>query len=219
MANMNQVPQIVHRKDIIQLGADISCKCGRTKERAHCPSCGRIKLYAMADNVIAIAPDNIAVRECKTYRCLGCGEKFNDVDWYFNCHAPIKIDWAATKKAQKEQRQKEATEKWLLRIEMGERFSYNDRTQCKAETGFDPEVLRELNRALEIRKKQLTPEQKDKIEQTADKLRQQRAGLPVIDSNKKLTPLQQHIENCNHCMTNDELCPVGQKLQNGDVTP
>lgn len=140
MPENTQVPKILERKDVILLSADIECPCGRLKDRPHCPACGRTKLYGKADTEPARSPNGDVINNCKTYRCLGCAEQFNDVDWYFNCHAPIKIDWIATRAAQKAK----LKEEWLRRVLSPEQFDWNTRQKCRAEVGFDPLEQRDL---------------------------------------------------------------------------
>lgn len=161
------MPKIVERKDIIILSAELKCKsCTRSKERAHCPECGKIRLYGMTETVPAATPDGeIIVSNCKVYRCTGCAEKFNDVDWYFNCHATPKVDWKATKEEMRKRKQEE----WMLRIEQGENFSYNMRVKCMAETGFDPITIRRLKTDLKRRPATASLS----LQQQIDKLRKQ----------------------------------------------
>jgi hypothetical protein len=138
--NNDAIPNIRDRKDVIILSADIECLCGRLKDRAHCPVCGKIKLYGRAVTEMAMMPNGDVVKDCKTYRCSGCAEVFNDVAWYFNCHAPKKIDMIATKKLQAEH----IKNYWMERIATGEKFDYNTRTKCIAQSGLDPWAMQEL---------------------------------------------------------------------------
>lgn len=142
----NNMPQILERDDVIILSSLETnvCKCGRLRDKVHCPSCGKSKTYGMADTMIAATPNGDIVKGCKVYRCQACGQKFNDIDWYFNCRAPVKIDWEATRARQKQEEQKAKQERWMIRIESGEKFSFNDRMKCKAEIGADPDDLRAL---------------------------------------------------------------------------
>jgi hypothetical protein len=161
MATTPNIPKIYDRKDIIKLAEDIICRCDRPKHKAHCPECGKVKLYGMSETTPAAMPDGNVISNCKVYRCTACGEKFNDVDWYFNCRAPKAIDWTATKKMQKEK----LRESWMDRIVAGETFDWNTRQKCKAEVGFDPEQMRQLFKAAEKNKPtELTHQQKiDKV--------------------------------------------------------
>jgi hypothetical protein len=157
----NSVPVIKYRDDIIVLSEVLECHCGRRKERVHCPACGRTKLYGSAHTSPIKLPNSQDVMQgCRTYRCERCGAKFNDIDWYFNCRAPKKIDFAETRKLQLEIAKKEAQEKWMRRIQFGERFEHNDRVKCKAEAGFDPEEIRALMQHAEAMKKRLNQEKK-----------------------------------------------------------
>lgn len=168
----NQInPIYSDRKDKIVLSIDIICgRCGRTKERAHCPCCGKIKLRGLAPTVFAQIPEtNEIVKDCKTYRCDGCSEKFNDVDWYFSCHAPVKVDWKATKELQRKRSLKE----WIDVIKSSGRLGHNERLQFKKETGRDArEVEDQIIRAIRFQSKTKVPmtpretivELKDRIE-------------------------------------------------------
>lgn len=161
MSTAPNTPKILDRKDIIILSANIECHCGRLKDKTHCPNCGRLRLYGMSETVMAATPDGDIVKDCKVYRCVGCGEKFNDVDWYFKCHAPIKIDWSATKaKAAKELRDRKLKE-WTDRIRLGHHFDYNDRQKCKAETGMNlPEIQELMKAAMRYKPRVLTNREK-----------------------------------------------------------
>lgn len=152
------IPNIVTQHETIILTKERECTCGRTKEKIHCPSCGKVRTYGFSDTEPVRLPNGDVLKDCRFYRCQACGLKFSDVDWYFNCTAPIRIDWAATKARIEADTKKAAQEKWMLRIEIGEKFDHNDRVKCKAEAGFDPEEMRFLiNRTKQYKK----PENKE----------------------------------------------------------
>lgn len=210
--NNDNIPVIRERKDVIIMNETLECACGRLKNRAHCPACGSVRLYGMAETKMALLPNNDVVKDCKTYRCVACAEKFNDVDWYFNCHASKKIDWVATKAKAREYQAKELLNNWWIRCEHGERFSYNDRTKCKAETGMFPEEIRDLQKAQALRKAKLTPEQRQRIEAQAEKIRMGSAGI-IKEPDTEPTALEVHIMNCNYCNTHDDNCEIAKKLE------
>lgn len=200
MTTPTNIPKIYERKDIIRLSAELICRCDRTKEKAHCPCCGKVKLYGMSETTPAAMPDGNIISNCKVYRCIGCGEKFNDVDWYFNCHAPIKIDWAATKAKQKQ----EILKGWQKRIQAGERFDWNDRQKCKSECGFDPEQVRIAMKDMErIRK---SKPQTSRIDEIKDEI--QSVTLYMKD----------HPEDTEAIKDIEQLNEELHKLENGGDT-
>jgi len=46
------------------------------------------------------------------------------------------------KKKKTEEQQREYIENWMVRIKGKEQFSYNDRSKCRAQCGFDPVEMR-----------------------------------------------------------------------------
>lgn len=218
MSNHGTIPQILDRDSIIIMSESIECECGRTKEKAHCPKCGRTKLYAMSDREPAQMASGDVVKSCIRYRCIGCGHKFNDVEWYFNCTAPKKIDWAATKAQQKEAEIKEATRIWMLRIEAGERFDYNDRTKCKAQTGMDPEVMRQLLQHNKEILAKLPAEKQEVVKRQAAINRGEIVENEEKDNKSLQDKLDDHMINCNKCniLPKGEYCEEGQKILKGE---
>lgn len=195
VANTNQedMPKAYERKDIIKLSSDIVCDCGRLKDRPHCPECGRTKLTGFADTIIAMIPGTQdIIKDARIYRC-SCGNKYNDIDWYFSCHAPKKIDWAATKKKHKNQQLQESIATWMDRIRaasrIGIRLDHNDRVKCKAETGISVEDFITMMRNLDKDKKVADPR---KIAKNA---------------------YDAHVELCQYCLSNIDHCPEGQQLK------
>jgi hypothetical protein len=63
------------------------CLCGRLATRAHCPNCGGYQTYAYANPQLITRPGGKRVK-LKAFRCLVCGEMFNEDDWQLRCHAP-----------------------------------------------------------------------------------------------------------------------------------
>jgi len=180
-------PQFVERKDIIKLGADINCDCGRVKDRAHCPCCGKVKLYGKTGTIMVLIPNTlITVKDCKRYRCMGCAEEFNDVDWYFNCHAPKKIDWAATKQLARNRDLKE----WIDYIKSHGRLGYNDRQQFERETGKDAREIEDLLIAAMKRKPKTTMTTDEAIITLKDQLE----STKLYMAEKAKTP--EDIEDC-----------------------
>lgn len=198
--NKQEQPKFYERKDVIKLSADIECKCGRLKDRPHCPECGRTKLTGFADTIIAVIPNTLdTIKDARVYRCA-CGNKYNDADWYFNCHAPLKIDWEATKARIRNKNIAELTNKWLARIQRHEHFSHNDRVKCKAETGQWPEdfksMLHMYDNPLRVQQINEKMAQEDRIAKLAIK-----------------KELEKHIDECTYCMSNIDYCEVAQKLK------
>ena len=62
------------------------CQCGRRASVRHCPVCGSSRLYGYS-NPQYIEKDDGTFEAAKLYRCLGCGEKFQDSQREF-CEAP-----------------------------------------------------------------------------------------------------------------------------------
>jgi hypothetical protein len=179
--------QRLEASSIIILSEEL-CQCERPKTKPHCPNCGRVKLYAYSDTTIAIQPKTgDFLINCKTFRCLGCGEKFNDAEWYFSCHAPKQIDWEATKK----QRREAIKQDWYRRVATGEHFDFNTRQKCRAEAGFDPQ---DLKASITLAKMQAKSERKIDFEST-------KALKDTL--NGMLEYLDYHKKNCKVCQMNE----------------
>jgi hypothetical protein len=146
LPNNQPVPKILNRQDVIVESANIICKCGRPKSRPHCPKCGSVQTRAKASTSPVKLDNGDVILGCNSFRCIICNTKFNDVDWYFNCHVAPKPDIAATKAKQESDRQGKLFEAWMIRVKSGERFTYNDNTQCKSETGRTIEHIRDMLR-------------------------------------------------------------------------
>lgn len=152
-----KVPKIYERDEIIKLSAELICRCERPKDRAHCPRCGRASFDTKVHTKPAISPEGDVIKGCVNYRCKNCSQKFNDVDWYFNCQAPPKIDWAIKKEAIARMKKNAYIHDWEIRIQteidrakiLGttmRKFTYNEETQCKAQTGMDLSDLKRIVR-------------------------------------------------------------------------
>lgn len=132
--------KIYDREEVIKLSNE-NCRCGRVKNKPHCPNCGWSKLYAKAHRTVQILPSEDILHKCVNYRCEHCGERFNDIDWYFNCHAPIKIDWNATRAEYRRREKEKFINEWTIRVRQGETFKFNDYTQCRAQTGMSLDYI------------------------------------------------------------------------------
>lgn len=173
--NNDSNPKMYNKAEIIKLGSDIPCPCGRWKDKPHCPQCGRAKLYARAEKHPALTPSGDVIIDCTTYRCENCATKFNDIDWYFKCHAPIKIDWAATKARFKQQQQEKAIADWIIRIKQNEKFGFNDHTQCRAQTGVDLNSI--INNVRDTNRPVSTISKQERIELLKNWIEKAKAGL------------------------------------------
>lgn len=61
-------------------------QCGR-EFRPHCPSCGSYRHYGLASRKDRLTDNDGNVRVLNVYRCLGCGNVYNEDAWMFNCIA------------------------------------------------------------------------------------------------------------------------------------
>ena len=62
-----------------------ACRCGRPRDRKHCPSCGSMQCYALSSRK-TIRADG---QEYTTYRCRNCGTYFDEKQWREECNAPV----------------------------------------------------------------------------------------------------------------------------------
>ena len=240
---MSNDTKFVNCGDLVILSAELECVCGRTKERAHCPKCGRVKLYASSETVMKVASfTGDVVKDCVLYRCMGCGHKFSDLDWYFHCRAPKKIDFGAMK----QKKQDQLKEYWLDRIRTERTFDYNTRAKCRAEAGFDPvdmqKLFQEAKKLINRPHKELTVEEqisfcKEEIdnveywikmhpgedhESAKDQIARAKVKIyalkhPNAESEASLkNKLESHMVNCNLCniLPDGQYCPEGQRIKN-----
>jgi len=168
--NVN-VPKIYDRDEIIILSDDIQCNCGRAKNRPHCPACGSVQKYAQSERMPAKLESGDVIKNVRIYRCIACGQKYNDIDWYFNCQLSPKVDVAATKKLYEAQARKERLAEWDIRIRAGEKFNYNDKTSFKSQCGGSLDDYIDLIRKTDaLMKQRLQLEQYQSKEERLDKL-------------------------------------------------
>ena len=182
---------------------DTLCVCGKDKNTTHCPQCGRINFYALKTTITRPHPisgeivDNVTM-----FRCRTCGCHFDNLQWQFDCKAPVssKLEQA---------RQREDNRQTLIHNAItGVRFTENDKRHFRKIVGMEYDMYVSLHKRAQQQKTAA-----ENAEQAAHKLLHSKPkGMPVLKE-RKLTPLQYHIENCNYCMTGDELCAVGKNLQ------
>lgn len=179
------MPTIYDKHDIIKFSNELECKCGRLKNKIHCPNCGRARVRAYANRTSPVAmPNGDIMNKCQAYHCENCGIKFNDVDWWFNCHAPLRIDWQATKEAYKRRERERLRQEWNIRVEQGQRFTFNDHTQCRAQTGVE---LDEIISSVYMQKHA-----------------EERQAPPIIDGTQDLVDLTWRVEQTKKQIANNE---------------
>ena len=75
--------------DPLKLGLT-PCICGRISTKIHCPVCGSYKIRALVKTK-SKRVDRLTgcTLEYNTYRCTRCGRSFDDIDWQYECKAPV----------------------------------------------------------------------------------------------------------------------------------
>jgi hypothetical protein len=175
------------------------CNCGRDNDRRHCPNCGHINYYAFKKDINRPHPRSGVMTEATLFRCRSCNKNFDDLQWQFDCNAP-------RSKRIEQQQTKLATKETLLRLAEteGVKFTENDKRHFRKVVGMSyDEYVRNFRMASEQKKK--------RMEALAQRLTS--VAPPPVMSNRKLTPLQWHIENCNYCNTHTENCEVAKQLE------
>lgn len=193
----------------LYINKDTQCFCGRDKDRRHCPHCGYVNFYALKQVTKRPHPLTGDLTETSTFRCRSCNKLFDDLQWQFECKAPRSLRTQAIQK-------KELNKDSLLRqAEGGKKFDENEKRHFRKITGMRYEDYLNMWKLSQ----QLKQKEMDKLtNHMASKFGSHGVGHLVPDL-KKLTPLQYHIENCNHCMANDEMCDVGKNLEIAERMP
>jgi len=171
------------------------CQCGRSKDKIHCPYCGRAKLYGYKNTIEKRHPiTGLLAKDIREYRCQSCGRQFDDLQWQFDCHAPL-----APAVIRKETKEMTAAQ-WRDLAMSGAKFDGNMKRQFKKHVAYEYEDWM-LNMA-RMNKLKLELAVK-KIEHAKPK--------PVVIKDKPMTPLEAHQVNCNK-FNADQQCDVCDNL-------
>lgn len=174
------------------------CQCGRDKERRHCPHCGYMNYYGVKENIKRAHPiSGEIIENVYMFRCRSCNKHFDDLQWQYECKAKPSLRMQQIKRAE------DSKETLLRKAESGAKFDENEKRHFRKIVGMNYDEYVMLW-------KQLAQQNVDKAIRKLENSKPK--PIPVIKE-KKLTPLQYHIENCNHCMMHDDLCDVGQNLK------
>jgi len=180
---------------------DITCQCGRSKDKVHCPICGRSKTYGYSNGITRAHPVTGEMdKNVRLFRCEVCGAKFDDFQWRYECHAPLLSSILV------KERQKMSMEQWRNRATAGVKFSENDKRAFKkyVKVGYE-DFMQMWRNAESIR-----------IKTELAKLEHAKPSAVVIhDNSKPSSAYDAHIEQCQKCMIADELnqhCDAGKIL-------
>jgi DNA-directed RNA polymerase subunit RPC12/RpoP len=174
------------------------CQCGRSKDKIHCPYCGRAKLYGYKNTIEKRHPvKGILTKDIREYRCQSCGRQFDDLQWQFDCHAPLAA--VVVRKENKEMTAKQ----WRDLAMSGKKFDGNMKRQFKkAMAGYEYDDWMARMSVMDRKRLEMELAVK-KIEHSKPK--------PVVIKDKPLTPFEAHQLNCSK-FNADQQCDVCDNL-------
>ena len=197
---------------------DNLCNCGKSRDVIHCPHCGRVNFYALKKHSQRPHPlTGVFTEGIRNFRCRTCGSTFDNLQWQFECKAPVSQRVVLMKKMNEDKHS-------LMNLaRTGVKFSENDKRHFKKVTGINYEDFMAMIRHTAEKQKVIANTQTaiHKLENVAHRTTSVIKGMPKLRAPEevKLTPLQYHIENCNKCMTDSEYCDVGKNLQLAERMP
>jgi len=185
--------------DPVAIGEE-ACVCGRSKERTHCPLCGKANFYALKKRIERPHPMTGIMTSCTVYRCRGCNGNFDELEWHYNCKAPVALHVHQRIKTEM------TMEQWRKRAMSGEKFDENMRR------AFLKAVKVPYFDFMQIIKVAETVRIKHELKELA-----QAKPQPVVISNntKPQNAYHAHLEQCQTCMIADnreQHCDAGKIL-------